>query len=669
MIPLTLSRTTVCACVLAALAGGAFGTWRAATGLRATVVDWDRLRQASAPGLGPVRWIDSHATLELVAPDWRPLAVRLDVAVEADAAATGHANDGTAGPSGPIVRIEADGWVIGELRPRPGRSTAVYALRGPPERREKLQLRLLHRGGPRVALLNLEVTPFLTWSGVIRHALAGVLTGIAFGIVWLVVRLPRPIEASAVLAGPGLRRAAVVCGAVAAYLAFWGGLKPVLQAPDEPQHLMKANAVVRQPWLTAGTTFDHAPRFVNPLPLRTPPELDRIFFRGDRSLSAADIDTIKRMPWPSFAWGPSREPHRVALASYPTVYYAAAFALAEPIVAATHATPYQAVFVYRLVTILLAALAWTLVYAELWRTPELRPHATLVFAFLLANPMLAFVTASVNADALSIPLCIGGALAAWRVLATGAGSYRALCWLVPAALVKPAGLQMMVAIGVASAVTWAWWRRLHVVPAAITVARGLAISYALFYAWSYIHLYAGGPIRHGVVTYAGLSVRTIGDVWVMYWGQLGWLDYTAPVLFYAAIFVALLWAVAAAYRQPQLSRPAQVYLAVTFLAFAATMYVVEYSYLREAGYIIQGRYFLPASIGLAPLLLHRSAPARVALVATVVLLNVLLAGATVRRYYGGDWQLAWQALPFDAPHPSPFGATARPAVTTPGAVQ
>ena len=125
--------------------------------------------------------------------------------------------------------------------------------------------------------------------------------------------------------------------------------------------------------------------------------------------------------------------------------------------------------------------------------------------------MLAFVTASVNADALSIPLCIGGALAAWRVLSTGTGTWRALCWLVPAAMVKPAGLQMMVAVGVASAVTWARWRHAHIVPAAVTVARALATSYALFYAWSYIHLYAGGPLRLGVVTYAGNSLRTIGD--------------------------------------------------------------------------------------------------------------------------------------------------------------
>ena len=217
------------------------------------------------------------------------------------------------------MRVEADGWPIGELRPGPGRSTAIYALRGPPERREKLQLRLLHRGGQPVALLKLDVTPFVTWSGVIRHALAGVLTGLAFGAVWLVVRLPRPRDADAApaFAAPGLRRCAGVFAAVAAYLVFWGGLKPVLQAPDEPQHLMKANAVLRQPWLTAGAAFEHNPRFVNPLPLWTPPVLARVFFRGDRCCRAADVELLKRVPWPSHASPPTLVPYRVALASYP----------------------------------------------------------------------------------------------------------------------------------------------------------------------------------------------------------------------------------------------------------------------------------------------------------------------------------------------------------------
>ena len=647
--------TAVCGCLLATLAGGAFGAWRMATNIRATVVDWGRLRPSQDAAFGTVRWIDTHATLDLVAPDWRPLIVRFDLAVPA----------GTPAP-GPVVQVEADGWPIGELRPGPGRSTHQLPIRVAPARREKLQLRFLHQGGPPIALRDLTITPFTWWSVNIRHGFAGALTGLAFGLLWFVVRLPRaPSTAVPLPDGPSFGRRAAVFAAVAAYLTLWAGLKPVLQAPDEPQHLMKANAVLKQPWLTAGAQFDHDPRFVNPLPLWTPPELGKVFFRGDLAMSEADVDAVKRADWVPADRRPGLETYHVALASYPTVYYFAAFVLAEPVIAASKASAYQAIFVYRMVTVLLAALAWTAVYVELRRTDVLRPRVPLLLLFLLANPMLAFVSASVNTDALSIPLCICGALASWRLLSTGTGHARALAWLVLAALVKPAGLQMMVAVGVASLGAWSWSRTLHPIPALICVGRALATSYALFYGWSYIHLYAGGPLQLGVFRYASTSARLLGDTWVMYWGQLGWLDYTLPVAFYFVVFGAFVWALREAWRRPGLGRETQIYFGLCFVVFAATMYAVEYSYLREAGLIIQGRYFLPASIGLAPLLFHRSTAARLALVGSVVVLNVGLMAATIQRYYGDDWRTAWRALPFDAA-PEAAGPAATPAAARAG---
>src|SRR5262245_8425177 len=106
MIPLKVSRWAIVGCLAAMLAGGAFGSWRMATSIQATVVDWDRLRPVPDAELGTVRWIDTHATLDLVAPDWRPLVVRFELALPA----------GTPMP-GPVVKVEADGWPIGELRP------------------------------------------------------------------------------------------------------------------------------------------------------------------------------------------------------------------------------------------------------------------------------------------------------------------------------------------------------------------------------------------------------------------------------------------------------------------------------------------------------------------------------------------------------------------------
>jgi hypothetical protein len=624
---------------MAGLAGGMFGAYRTARGIEPTVADWGRLREATADRGAAIRPLDGHATLRLVTPDWRPLRLQLEIVRP----------DGSA-PDSAVVKVEADGWPVGEVAAPPGRSTHALLIRQPPERREKLQLRLLHEHGGAVAIARLAVAPEIRVTGMLKGGAGGFLTGAALAALLFIVRLPPRRPADRGPAPVRRSRSVAVFAAVAAYLAIWAGVKPVLQAPDEPQHLMKANAVLRQPWLTAGAQFEHVPRFVNPLPLWTPPVLGRVFFNGTASLSAADLDQLKRVPWPSAEWQRHLVPYRVALASYPTLYYLASFALAQPLIDVSGASPYQAVYVYRMVTLLLASLAWTALYVELRRSADLQPRLATLFVFLLANPMLAFVSSAVSADALAIPFCIGGAAAGWRLLSTGDGRWRALAWLIAAALVKPAGLQMIVAVAVAALVTWYWWRGVHLATTLVTTGRALAVSYAAYYAWSSIHIYAAGPTRPGLLSYVATSAGFFGDLWISYWGKPGWLDYALPTIVYVLLLVPVGWVLREAWRRPELGRGAQCYFGVCFVAFAATTYAIEYLYLHEGGYFIhQGRYFAPASICLAPLLFHRGRWARLALVSSVLLLNAMLLAATVQRYYAGDWGVAWHALPWSPP--------------------
>jgi Flp pilus assembly pilin Flp len=84
-----------------------------------------------------------------------------------------------------------------------------------------------------------------------------------------------------------------------------------------------------------------------------------------------------------------------------------------------------------------------------------------------------------------------------------------------------------------------------------------------------------------------------------------------------------------------------------FVAFAMTTMAGEFGYLTQAGFTLQGRYFLPAVLGLiAPVLWHRVTPARYALLAGLVAVNLLLAQRTVTRYYEEGWTGVCQALPF-----------------------
>jgi hypothetical protein len=639
----------VCLCLAAGVIGGAFGSYRAAYGFDAAIVDWHGLEPTRVDGIGPVRWMTRVATMKMVAPDWRPLSLRLDLIAQEDA--------GT-------ISVEADGWPIASFRPAPGRSTHTFNWRQLPSKREKLLLRVFHDSAAPVGLVSVTVFPRITLLGRFRHATGGFVTGVLLAALFLLIRLPRA-PASSVIETPdtsggvntGVARRIAVAALVAAYLTPWALIKPALQAPDEPQHLLKANAVLNQPWLTAAAQFEHDPRFLNTLALWHTPALGRIFYNSGASLSSADIDLLEHVSWPDAKQRAAATTYRVALASYPTLYYLSTFALSQPVIALVHASPYQAIFIYRAATILLASIIWAAVYVELRRTSALHRHTNVLMIFMLANPMLAFISSAVNTDAFAIPLCIGGAIACWRQFTTGHGGVRTIVWLTAASLVKPAGIQMIAALVVTVLIVWLWFKddepaadgglRFHAPATLLTLARAMAISAAAFYSWSYIHLYATEPMRVTFGDYVSMSLRFIPDYWVMYWGQLGWLDYSLPVVFYTWMLLITAWCAYAAWRAPLQSRAAQTYWVICFIAYAGTLFAIEYLYLHEAGYFLQGRYFLPASIGLgAWLLMHRGTVARATLLSSVVALNVLLFGLTVQRYYAGDWDVVWRAFPF-----------------------
>ena len=135
------------------------------------------------------------------------------------------------------------------------------------------------------------------------------------------------------------------------------------------------------------------------------------------------------------------------------------------------------------------------------------------------------------------------------------------------------------------------------------------------------------------------------DMWRTYWGKLGWMDYNAPAGWYWLMLALLVVNVACLIWRPR--RPATLtwYLGAIWLAFLGSTFAAELRYLHDAGYTFQGRYLLPAALGLGAVLLHEVRAARIAFLAALLALNVVLARETTRRYYGG-WQGAVHALPF-----------------------
>jgi len=132
----------------------------------------------------------------------------------------------------------------------------------------------------------------------------------------------------------------------------------------------------------------------------------------------------------------------------------------------------------------------------------------------------------------------------------------------------------------------------------------------------------------------------------MYWGRLGWLDYAAPAIWYRLVLGLVVASAACLLWRPRRPVPFAVYLAAVWVLFFGSTFAAEFRYLPEAGYTFQGRYLLPAAIAFGVIALHRVRPVRIALLAGVLTLNLVLARETVRRYYIDGWRGAVHALPF-----------------------
>ncbi|MEO5820960.1 MAG: DUF2142 domain-containing protein, partial [Vicinamibacteraceae bacterium] len=322
-------------------------------------------------------------------------------------------------------------------------------------------------------------------------------------------------------------------------LAAWALLIPPYQIPDEVQHAMRASSVLADPWVTAGDSFRIDQQRTNPVARNPGPELANLFFTNFNSLSVADVRRMKSRRWDEIPPGPEvRE--RWPAASYPPVYHWAVFAVAEPVTALLRLTPYQSTYAFRLASVTLAALCWGLVYLLLDQQLGAAAAARAV-AMLVGIPMVSFASAGVNPDAVALPLSAAAIAAAWRLGETGKGVATTGALLVAAALAKPTGLLAVEAVGASAGLAWLLrifgFRRAQLVAAAAAAA--LVFAYAVFYAWSPPRFVGTGPVQASFGEWAATVPRRAADLWMMYWGWLGWLDYRLSWPWYAWLFPLL----------------------------------------------------------------------------------------------------------------------------------
>ena len=591
-----------------------------------------------------VRWARQYAKVEFVGMSWRP--ARVDVSLTTHPSVT--AQEITA-------LISVDDREARRVSVRRGWQQVDLVANGP--RSSDLVLRLTTLAPPgqerAVGLGEIRVTPLIDRAQALLHGIAGAAAGL---VAWLFIMLrhnPPPAVALAGHATPGSRPgegcvplsrrgAALLFAGIVVYLAFWMVLKPVLQSPDEPQHLLRANSVLKQGWRDPPAELKLDPRFANAVVLQPTSALMGLFFDRTHQLDAAQIDELKQVSrtiphMPAFV--------RTPLTTYPAGYYGTVFALAEAVSAPVHATPYQSIYLYRTWTVLLAAGLWVLVYRALRQLPDTAERSGAILALLLLNPTLAFVTSSVTPDSVNNPLAALGILLTYRVAVTGKHPWPATIALVACAWTKPSALLVFGAIAGSSVLVWRVNRLpvSHLGAVALAVGRAIVISVFGFYAWSPPRFVAGPPITLTLNGYLDVFWDRLPDVWVSYWGKLGWLDYAAPAGWYQllAVLVVLNIVFASRHGVPGFAR----FGAVVFGLYLVLMMVGEFRLLRVAGYNFQGRHLFPAMIGMCALTQHPKRWAWVALLVGVGALNVALMHESVMRYYAGDWLLVWRSLP------------------------
>lgn len=636
------------------------------------------------PGAAHERLAGSHAKLTLRAPSWRPLDVSVALRV-ADAPAEGvdvQVSDDDARRAPPTVVVVRAGAAWQTMRIRVTAPALVdqritLGVDADPARAGSIQIGAI------------TAQPVMTIGARLRHGLAGA----GFGLLLVLLCHPRVwrrltsgatrLPEAAVIAVPRdpTRRLVAVGALIFLWFSLWTLVKPILQAPDEPQHVMRAESIARTPWIARDIAIDPDPRTVNALAYDHPAALWNIISHVSTPLTAQDLAAFEQVPWGQAGSHIPVAPFRIAIASYPPLYYWTAFALAQPVTRLLSLSPYDAIWAYRFATGFVVALLWVAVFVELRRLPETRALAPALLAFLLLNPMVGYLSGAVHTDGASIALGTLALLLAWRTLRTGEAARMTLLVLLAGLLAKPAGVTLAGSIAVAAVLTGLAGRarRQDTVRLLLIVALAGALAYAAFYAWSPPVVF-GEPAHVPPYRYLRDFDERVAWLWTGAWGLLGWVDVSLPAWWYNTLALLLLASAGCALWRPwptTSSDPAGdsaagsststslgnglfpagstsargsgsgfgLFFVAAGIAFGLATLAGEQQYTRVAGYFIQGRYFLPVLAALLPLLRHRVPLMRGALLLYLFVFSLLLMRLNVLRCYG-DWHTFWLSLPF-----------------------
>ncbi|NTW42441.1 MAG: DUF2142 domain-containing protein [Cellulomonadaceae bacterium] len=447
--------------------------------------------------------------------------------------------------------------------------------------------------------------------------------------------------------------------ALFAVFAAWALANPLTAAPDEPAHATKAAAVVRGELV--GEVFDPAhPGWglvdVPAIVAFTTKMPNCFAFKSD--VTAACM--------PSLEGDPADTTEAVSTASTYNPLYYAVVGLPSLI-----PTGVETVYLMRLMSAALCALALAWAFAQ--ALTSRRPDWTGLGLVLALTPMAVYMSGAINPASLEI----AGAAALWvslSVLVRDDDHVRAharviaIC-VIASVFVNLRGLSpLFLAIIVTATVlsspfarTWQTLRRRSTWPWLGLVA----VASVLSVVWTRTAgtLDSDGVVYHPTLDFWTAVEWSLGDTSVYVanqMGQFGWVDTNLPTWLLMTIAVTIgsviVLALALGSRRERL---VLIGLAVATVAIPVAIHASQAKYL---GIVWQGRYFLPAAVGL-PILSgvilarafghggHRLAHRAVVLLGGTWLAYQLTAFVlNLHRYQNGSGH-GWRTGPTDQWHP------------------
>lgn len=607
------------------------------------------------PGLERIDGVEwrrfrAYGKLEVPDPGWRPLRVSMELAPAPSAPGSVSRVDvsiadrlvhiASVGPGATSVNLLVEGAAAGD---------GVLSL--------QLQSEVFDPEERGVAIASVSVRPQINARSLVTFGWTGAALGAALWWLWWwpsprrsdrcpagIEALPEASPAGSASQAPRWHAWAAAAASLGLFLV-WAVLKPPMQAPDEQMHFVRALASPQVPWLSGAPEVPVSERHWNPL-AGMPDTLRALPFHPQIQLTQPQIAALGQESWHDLSG------HRRVFTqawTYPPGFYHAAFAAGQGLTWLVGATPYQSSYLYRAAVAALAAACWTWVFVALRRTPLSSHQRWFVLAACLASPMVAFLSSSVNPDALHVPLVVLGFVYGYQAVVQGREHRQLQVVLLLAALTKPSALILMAAV-MGTAVLLVLSRRLnwrHAADGLRPVAGAGILTYLTLTMWAPLVLY-GTPRNLSLAEYWSELNRYGWQRWVWFWGKPGWLDYQGPEWLYVGLYWLL--AVNLALAAPALVRGWRraefgAFAVVVSLLFIVGTLAGEYVYVSKAGLTFQGRYVLPALLGVSTVLLASWRPARWAFLAVLLALHLSLVQRSVTRYYGDTrtWlsALAW----------------------------